>query len=97
MGDASDALNRLGMGRIGCLRNPDLREEERFAAMLLRATRFREAELLIDRPFELVPTVHDFTFFDGLLKKTLDFYKACYIFDYRWNKHRYGAGHGEEH
>ena len=97
MKDAMEALDRLEMGRIAPLRNPELREEERFAAMLLRAVRIRDVELLIDRPFELVPTVHDFSFFDGLLKKILDLYKACYIFDYRWNKHRYGTDHGEEH
>jgi len=97
MKDALEALSRFDMERIASLRNPDLREEERFAVMLLRASRIREAVLLIDRPFELVPTVHDFSFFDGLLKKIVDFYQACYIFDYRWNKHRYGTGHGEEH
>jgi len=96
MKDALESLDRLGLGRIAAMRNPDLREEERFAAMLLRACKIREVELLIDRPFELVPTVHDSSFFDGLLKKIVDLYKACYIFDYRWNKHRYGAGHAEE-
>lgn len=95
--DALGSLRLLGMEHIGSTRNPDLREEERFAAMLLRAIKLPGAELLLDRPFELVPTVHDFSFFDGLLKQLTPFYEACYIFDYRWNKKDYGAEYAEEH
>jgi ABC-type proline/glycine betaine transport system ATPase subunit len=95
--DALESLRLLGMESIGSIRNPDLREEERFAAMLVRACKLPKAEILLDRPFEIVPTVHDFSFFDGMLKKLALFYEACYIFDYRWNKHDYGPEYAEEY
>lgn len=95
--DAIDSLRLLGMERIAPVRNADLREEERFAAMLARACKLPDAEILLDRPFEIVPTVHDFSFFDAMLKKLTPFYEACYIFDYRWNQHDYGAEYAEEY
>lgn len=89
-------LKRLGLENIADIRDPDLKEKEVFCGMLLRAAMVVDAVIFIDRPFKLLPTVMDSTFIYNTLKKIDDLYKQCYIFDYIWNKNKYGTDYAEK-
>ncbi|MRR15703.1 MAG: hypothetical protein EG826_04515 [Deltaproteobacteria bacterium] len=83
-------LGRLGIAEIVHKRNPALTPEERFSVMLLRAAMVRDAMILIDRPFLLVPHLKDVQFITDALKKIDDLYISCHIYDYQWTKEKYG-------
>lgn len=85
-----DALRRLDLERIACLRNPSLTSDERFCAMLLRACMVRDALIMIDRPLKIVPHLQNGDFIYNILKKIDDLYSTCYIFDYQWTAPKYG-------
>jgi ABC-type nitrate/sulfonate/bicarbonate transport system ATPase subunit len=88
---ALNALQRLGLGDIAFKRNPDLNNEERFCAMLLRASMVRDALIIIDRPFKIIPHLKDVDYIFQALKKIEDFYISCHIYDYEWVAEKYGA------
>lgn len=87
---ALDALAKLDLVNIASLRNPSLTGEERFCALLLRACMVRDALVIIDRPFKIIPHLSNSDFIFQTLKKIEDFFATCYIFDYQWMKERYG-------
>jgi ABC-type molybdenum transport system ATPase subunit/photorepair protein PhrA len=87
---AIQALQRLGLKHIANKRNPALNNEERFCVMLLRAVMVRDAILIIDRPFRIIPQLDKINFLMDTLKKIEDLYKNCHIYDYKWMSERYG-------
>lgn len=82
-------LARYGLEYISNKRNPALTNRERFCAMLLRAAMVRDAMVVIDRPFTIIPDVQDDRFIYDTLKAVDDSYRECHIFDYLWSKGRY--------
>jgi len=87
---AITVLQRLGLEHIAYKRNPSLNNEERFCVMLLRAVMVRDAIVIIDRPFKIIPYLNKINFFLDTLKKIEDFYINCHIYDYKWMSERYG-------
>lgn len=86
-----DLLRRLGMVSIAEKRNPALTTEERFCAMLLRASMVRDAILVLDRPFSILTNLRDGHFIMESLRKIDDMVAEIHIFDYSWEKGRYGS------
>jgi len=85
-----DLLRRLGIVSIAEKRNPALTTEERFCAMLLRASMVRDAILVLDRPFSILTNLRDGRFIMETLRKVDDLIAETHIFDYSWEKGRYG-------
>ncbi len=83
-------LQRYGLEKIADKRNQALSEEERFCVMLLRAAMVPNAVIVIDRPFKIMTDLKDTSFIYDALDKIDDLYTQCYIFDYSWDKIRYG-------
>ncbi len=82
-------LARYGLEDISNKRNSALTNRERFCAMLIRATMVRDAVVVIDRPFTIMPDAQDDRFIYDSLKAVDDSYRECHIFDYVWSKDRY--------
>jgi ABC-type nitrate/sulfonate/bicarbonate transport system ATPase subunit len=87
---ALNALQLLDLAHIANKRNPSLTNEERFGVLLLRACMVRDALILIDRPFKIIPHLPDINFIFQALKKIDDFYVTCHIYDYKWMADKYG-------
>jgi len=85
-----EVLSRLNLEHIAPLRNPALSSDERFCAMLLRAAMVKNAILMIDRPFLIIPHLKNIDFVYNTLHIIEDLYAFCYIFDYVWSKNKYG-------
>lgn len=90
-------LRQLNLESIANTRNPDLKEEERFCGLLLRAAMVNDAVILIYKPFKLLPAMKDSTFIHNILINMDTLYTQCYIFDYTWNKNRYRMNDAEEY
>jgi len=88
---AQDILQRFGMAATAEKRNPSLTTEERFCIMLIRAAMVRDAVVVLDRPFRILPDLQDGRFFTDALRKVDDLIAEAHIFDYNWEKERYGA------
>lgn len=88
---AIEYLERLDLGHIAKIRNPSLSQEERFCAMLLRAVMVRDALIVIDQPFKIIPHLKDIQYIIAALKKIDDLYVSCHIYDYKWMEEKYGA------
>ncbi|MDP2838963.1 MAG: hypothetical protein Q8O11_02820 [Syntrophales bacterium] len=88
---ALDLLQRFGMAATAEKRNPSLTAEERFCIMLIRAAMVRDAVVVLDRPFRIFPDLPDGRFFTDSLRKVDDLVAEAHIFDYNWEKERYGA------
>lgn len=88
---ALDLLQRFGMAAAAEKRNPSLTAEERFCIMLIRAAMVRDAVVVLDRPFRILPDLPDGRFFTDSLRKVDDLVAEAHIFDYNWEKERYGA------
>jgi len=86
-----DQLRRLGMISITEKRNSALTMEERFCAMLLRAAMVRDAILVLHKPFSIVTELRDSNFIMESLQKIDDLFAEAHIFDYTWEKDRYGV------
>lgn len=86
-----DLLQRFGMAAAAEKRNPSLTAEERFCIMLIRAAMVRDAVVVLDRPFRIFPDLSDGRFFTDSLRKVDDLVAEAFIFDYNWEKERYGA------
>lgn len=82
-------LRRYGLEKIAAKRSPDLTDEERFRVMLIRAVMVRDAVLIINQPFKIMPYDKEPGFLADTLKVIDDSFKECYIFDLAWNKDRY--------
>ncbi len=87
---ALTCLERFGLGSIAGRRNPALGTEERFCVMLLRAAMVKDAMILIDQPFQIVPHLQDGRFIIDALNIIDDLYSSCHIYDYRWMEEKYG-------
>ena len=85
-----DLLQRFGMAAAAEKRNPSLTAEERFCIMLIRAALVRDAVVVLDRPFRIIPDLPDGRFFTDSLRKVDDLIAEAHIFDYNWEKERYG-------
>ena len=77
-------LRRFAMEPIAERRNPALTTEERFCAMLLRAAMVRDPIVVLDRPFDILNDHRNGRFLMDALRK-VD------VFDYSWDKERYGV------
>lgn len=86
-----NALRRLKMEKIAYKRNSDLNNEERFFAMLLRAVMVRDALVVIDRPFKIIPHLKNINYIFKVLKEIEDLYLNCHIYDYEWMREKYGV------
>jgi ABC-type sugar transport system ATPase subunit len=84
-------LKRFDMAGISEKRNPSLTMEELFCVMLIRAAMVRDAVVVLDRPFRILPDLPDGRFFTDALRKIDDLIADAHIFDYDWEKRRYGA------
>jgi ABC-type uncharacterized transport system YnjBCD ATPase subunit len=86
-------LRRFHLEMIAHKRNPALTAEQRFQVMLLRAVMVVKADVVIDRPFRLLPALQDSRFIYDSLQIVTDLYEKCYVFDYLWFKDRYRINH----
>lgn len=93
---AEELLGRLDMDSIAEKRNSALTVEERFCAMLLRAAMVRDAVVVLDKPFTILTNLRDGTFIMEALQKIDEFIEEIHIFDYSWEKARYGGADGTE-
>jgi ABC-type sugar transport system ATPase subunit len=89
-------LQRFGLAGIAEKRNPSLKMEELFCVMLIRAAMVRDAFVVLDRPFRILPDLRDGRFFTDALRNIDDLIAEAHIFDYSWEKGRYGATDGAE-
>jgi len=85
-----NALQRLDLMEIAYKRNPSLTNEERFCVLLLRACMVKDAIVMIDRPYKIIPHLQDSDFIFQTLQKIDDFYTTCHIYDYKWMTEKYG-------
>ena len=72
-------------------RNSSLKMEELFCVMLIRAAMVRDTVVVLDRPFRILPDLQDGRFFTDALRKIDDLIAEAHIFDYSWEKGRYGT------
>ena len=91
-----DLLKRFDMAGIAEKRNPSLTMEELFCVMLIRAAMVRDAVVVLDRPFRILPDYPDSLFFMDALRKVDDLIAEAHIFDYSREKERYRATDGAE-
>jgi ABC-type lipopolysaccharide export system ATPase subunit len=91
-----DLLRRLDMLSISEKRNSALTDEERFCAMVLRAAMVTDSVLVLDRPFYIVSNLRDSHFIMETLQKIDDLVAETHIFDYSWEKDRYGVSDDKE-
>jgi len=89
-------LRRFAMEPIAERRNPSLTMEERFCTMLLRAAMVPDASIVLDRPFNILATPRNALFLKDALRKVDDLIAEINIFDYSWEKDRYGVLDGAE-
>ena len=89
-------LQRFDLAGISEKRNPALKMEELFYVMLIRAAMVRDAVVVLDRPFRILPDLRDGRFFTDAIRKVDDLIAEAHIFDYSWEKERYGATDGAE-
>jgi ABC-type Na+ transport system ATPase subunit NatA len=89
-------LERFDMAGIAEKRNPSLKMEELFCVMLIRAAMVRDAVVVLDRPFRILPDLLEGRFFRDALRKVDDLIAEAHIFDYSWEKGRYGSTDGAE-
>jgi hypothetical protein len=88
---AENLLQRFSMESIAERRNPALTMEERFCAMLLRAAMVKDAIIVVERPFSILTNLRDEHFVMDALEKVDDIIAETHIFDYSWDKVRYGV------
>jgi ABC-type nitrate/sulfonate/bicarbonate transport system ATPase subunit len=88
---AMDLLERFGLAGIAEKRKPPLKMEELFCVMLIRATMVRGSVVVLDRPFRILPDLRGGCFFTDALRKVDDLIAEAHIFDYSWEKGRYGT------
>jgi ABC-type sugar transport system ATPase subunit len=84
-------LKRFDMVEIAEKRSHSLKLEELFCVMVIRASMVRDAIIVLDRPFRILPDLPDGRFFTDALRKVDDLIAEAHIFDYSWEKERYGA------
>ena len=90
---AIQCLRRYGLEKLADARTKALKEEERFYVMLIRAAMVSDAIIVIDRPLKIVHSLESASYIFDALEKIDDLYTKCHIFDYTWNKGRYGTNY----
>jgi ABC-type molybdenum transport system ATPase subunit/photorepair protein PhrA len=93
---AESLLVRLKMLSVANKRNSDITPKERFCTMILRAAIVRDAVLVLDKPFTILEDLMDGYFIMNVLRKVDDLIAEAHIFDYTWEKSRYGREDGTE-
>ncbi len=88
---AVELLERFGMAKIVEQRSHSLNKEELFCVMLMRAAMVREAVVVLDRPFRILSNLPEGCFLTDAFHKVDDLIAEAHIFDYNWEKGRYGA------
>jgi ABC-type nitrate/sulfonate/bicarbonate transport system ATPase subunit len=88
---AVSLLGRFGLAGISEKRKSVLKTEELFCVMLIRAAMVRDAVVVLDRPFRILPDRRDGRFFTDSLRNIDDLIAEAHIFDYSWDKGRYGT------
>lgn len=86
-----DLLERFDLAEIADKRASSLKMEQLFSAMLVRAAMVRDAVMVLDRPFRLLPDLRDGRFVTEAIRKVHDLIAEAYVFDYSWEKERYEA------
>jgi len=89
-------LKRFDMAGIAEKRNSSLKMEELFCVMLIRAAMVRDAVVVLDRPFRILPDLRAGRFFTDAFRTVDDLIAEAHVFDYSWEKGRYGATDGAE-
>lgn len=92
-------LQHLGMLHrkdVATKRNHDLRDDERFCIMLLRAAMMNDA-VVIDRPFLIIPHVAHAGFMFENLTVLENMFTECFIFDYELHRSKYSTYVTETH
>ena len=84
------------MEHIADKRNSALTHKERFTVMLLRAVMVKDALIVLDRPFMIIPDVENDQFIYDTLQIVSNSFKECHIFDYKWDEDRYGIINAEK-
>lgn len=84
-------LNRFDLGHLAEQRISTLNRVQSFRVMLIRAAMVRDAVIVLDRPFRLLPDLRDGSLFTDTLRKIDDFIAEAHFFDYSWEKERYEA------
>jgi hypothetical protein len=84
-------LGRFGLAGLSEKRRSALKPEELFWVLLIRAAMVRDAVVVLDRPFRILPDRRDGRFFTDALRKMDDLIAEAHIFDYSWEKVRYGT------
>jgi ABC-type nitrate/sulfonate/bicarbonate transport system ATPase subunit len=87
-------LDRFGLATIADQRTSSLNREQLYHVMLIRAAMVRDAVIVLDRPFRLLPDLRDGSFFTETLRKMDDLIAAAHVFDYTWEKERYEEADG---
>lgn len=87
-------LARFDLNGIADRRSSALKREELFYVMLIRAAMVRDAVIVLDRPFRLLPDLRDGRFVTEALCKVNDLIAEVHVFDYSWEKERYGVTDG---
>jgi ABC-type sugar transport system ATPase subunit len=87
---AVELLERFGLAGVPEKRKASLKAEELFCVMLIRAAMVRDAMIVLDRPFRILPDLRDGRFFTEALRKIDDLIAEAHIFDYSWHQERYG-------
>lgn len=91
--DALDLVNKrldiAGILDIANKREPHISAQDRFTAMLIRAS-ILGGGIIIDRPFLILENDKNANFIDEILDKIESFYSRVTILDFSWNKERYG-------
>lgn len=90
---AMERLENIGFTETGHKREPYLSNQERFAAMFIRAS-ITPGEIIIDRPFNLLENEKNTYFMNELFQKCDTFFTKITIFDFAWNQERYGELYG---
>lgn len=86
---AMERLKRIGFSETGVKREPHLNQQERFAAMLIRAS-IISGEIIIDRPFNLLENEKNSYFMHELFRRCDTFFTKITILDFAWHQERYG-------
>lgn len=87
-------LERFDMSDMAERKICSLKPEELFYAMLIRAATVRDASVVLDRPFRILPDGRDGRFVLAALQKVDDLIAEVHIFDYTREKGFYGESDG---
>lgn len=85
-----ERLDSVGIAESSTKREPHISEHERFVSMFIRASIMGNT-VGIDRPFSILENDQNGDFIAEILEKADTMYSKVAIFDFSYNKERYGA------